>query len=71
MYKGTYDCWKKIAANEGYAAFFKGNLTNVLRSFGCALVNIIISCINCLFVYLKPKLQVLVLYDELVEIAKK
>lgn len=51
MYKGTYDCWKKIARNEGYAAFFKGNFTNVLRSIGCALV--------------------LVLYDELVEIAKK
>ncbi len=38
MYKGTFDCWKKIAQNEGYAAFFKGNFTNVLRSIGCALV---------------------------------
>jgi len=38
MYKGTMDCWKKILADEGPKAFFKGNFTNVLRSVGCALV---------------------------------
>jgi len=38
MYKGTMDCWKKIAKNEGSKAFFKGNFTNVIRSIGCALV---------------------------------
>lgn len=38
MYKGTMDCWKKIAKDEGTKAFFKGNFTNVLRSIGCALV---------------------------------
>jgi len=38
MYKGTLDCWKKIAQDEGSKAFFKGNFTNVLRSIGCALV---------------------------------
>ena len=38
MYKGTMDCWKKIARDEGSKAFFKGNFTNVLRSIGCALV---------------------------------
>ena len=38
MYKGTLDCWKKIAQQEGMAAFYKGNFTNVLRSIGCALV---------------------------------
>jgi len=38
MYKGTMDCWKKIAKDEGAKAFFKGNFTNVLRSIGCALV---------------------------------
>lgn len=38
MYKGTLDCWKKIWRDEGKAAFFKGNFTNVLRSIGCALV---------------------------------
>lgn len=38
MYKGTTDCWKKIAKDEGMAAFYKGNFTNVVRSIGCALV---------------------------------
>ena len=38
MYKGTMDCWQKIAKQEGMAAFYKGNFTNVLRSIGCALV---------------------------------
>jgi len=38
MYKGTMDCWKKIAKDEGAKAFYKGNFTNVLRSIGCALV---------------------------------
>jgi len=38
MYSGTLDCWKKILRDEGAAAFYKGNLTNVLRSIGCALV---------------------------------
>jgi len=38
MYKGTLDCWKKIAKDEGAKAFFKGNATNCLRCIGCALV---------------------------------
>jgi len=38
MYSGTLDCWKKIFRDEGAAAFYKGNFTNVLRSIGCALV---------------------------------
>jgi len=38
MYSGTMDCWRKILRDEGAAAFFKGNFTNVLRSIGCALV---------------------------------
>ena len=38
MYKGTADCWKKIAKDEGMVAFYKGNFTNVVRSIGCALV---------------------------------
>lgn len=38
MYKGTADCWKKIARDEGLKAFYKGNFTNVVRSIGCALV---------------------------------
>jgi len=32
------DCFKKIAANEGPAAFFKGSLSNILRGTGGALV---------------------------------
>jgi len=38
MYKGTVDCWKKIAKNEGTGAFFKGAFSNVLRGTGGALV---------------------------------
>merc|ERR1711875_126078 len=38
MYKGTLDCWKKIAKNEGTGAFFKGAFSNVLRGTGGALV---------------------------------
>jgi len=38
MYSGTMDCWRKIAAQEGSAAFFKGALSNVLRGTGGALV---------------------------------
>ncbi|XP_063607216.1 ADP/ATP translocase 3-like [Penaeus indicus] len=38
MYKNTIDCWKKIAQNEGSAAFFKGAFSNVLRGTGGALV---------------------------------
>lgn len=34
MYKNTIDCWKKIAKNEGSAAFFKGAFSNVLRGTG-------------------------------------
>lgn len=38
MYTGTLDCWRKIAKNEGGAAFFKGAFSNVLRGTGGALV---------------------------------
>lgn len=38
MYKGTIDCWKKIASQEGTGAFFKGAFSNVLRGTGGALV---------------------------------
>lgn len=38
MYNGTLDAWRKIAANEGMSAFFKGSLSNVLRGAGGALV---------------------------------
>ncbi|XP_054722593.1 ADP/ATP translocase 3 isoform X2 [Uloborus diversus] len=38
MYKGTIDCWSKIAKTEGGAAFFKGAFSNVLRGTGGAFV---------------------------------
>ncbi|MBD5075308.1 hypothetical protein GUF45_27555 [Xanthomonas citri pv. citri] len=38
MYKSTVDCWRKVAQNEGSAAFFKGAFSNVLRGTGGALV---------------------------------
>merc|ERR1711872_592164 len=38
VYKGTLDCWRKIAAQEGGGAFFKGAFSNILRGTGGALV---------------------------------
>lgn len=38
MYTSTADCWRKIYAQEGAAAFFKGALSNVFRGTGGALV---------------------------------
>jgi len=40
-YKSTLECWRKIAAEEGPKAFFKGALSNVLRGTGGALVLIL------------------------------
>ena len=34
MYKNTLDCWRKVAAQEGTGAFFKGAFSNVLRGTG-------------------------------------
>jgi solute carrier family 25 (mitochondrial adenine nucleotide translocator), member 4/5/6/31 len=38
MYNGTIDCWRKIAANEGPGAFFKGAGSNIIRGTGGAIV---------------------------------
>jgi len=39
LYKGTRDCFQKIAAEEGLAkGLYKGFLANVVRSVGGALV---------------------------------
>lgn len=38
LYKNTFDCFKKIVANEGTAALYKGALSNVFRGTGGALV---------------------------------
>ena len=37
-YTGTLDCGRKILATEGFAGFFKGNLSNFWRSLGSSLV---------------------------------
>ncbi|KAF2074105.1 hypothetical protein CYY_004590 [Polysphondylium violaceum] len=41
LYSSTWDCWVKIAKNEGPAAFFKGALSNAIRGSGGALVLVI------------------------------
>lgn len=46
MYNGTLDCFRKIAAQEGPAAFFKGSLSNILRGTGGALVLVFYSKIE-------------------------
>lgn len=46
MYTGTIDCFRKIAANEGTKAFFKGAASNVIRGTGGALVLVLYSKIQ-------------------------
>jgi len=41
LYKGTMDCFKKIAADEGMGALYKGFVANIFRSVGGALVLVI------------------------------
>ena len=38
LYKNSIDCYHQIATKEGYRAFFKGNMTNSIRSFGSSVV---------------------------------
>jgi len=38
MYTSTLHCWRKIAADEGVGAFFKGAFSNILRGTGGAIV---------------------------------
>jgi solute carrier family 25 (adenine nucleotide translocator) protein 4/5/6/31 len=46
LYTGTMDCFKKIYAQEGGKAFFKGSLSNVIRGTGGALVLVFYSKIE-------------------------
>ena len=46
MYNGTLDCFRRIAADEGPKAFFKGSLSNVIRGTGGALVLVFYSKIE-------------------------
>jgi solute carrier family 25 (adenine nucleotide translocator) protein 4/5/6/31 len=50
VYAGTMDCFRKIVANEGTAALFKGAGANALRTVGAALVLVFYSEITA---YLK------------------
>lgn len=43
VYKNTADCFKKIVANEGVTALFKGAGANALRTVGAALVLVLYS----------------------------
>lgn len=38
MYHNTWDCWAKIARDEGVSAYYKGALSNIFRGTGAALV---------------------------------
>eukprot|EP00951_Prasinocladus_malaysianus_P027502 scaffold246963_cov46-Prasinocladus_malaysianus.AAC.1 len=38
IYKGTVDCFTKVASQEGMGALFKGAGANALRTVGSALV---------------------------------
>ncbi len=46
MYTGTVHCFRKILADEGANAFFKGAASNVLRGTGGALVLVMYSKIQ-------------------------
>ena len=41
IYKDTMDCIRKINTEEGTAAFFKGNMSNMIRSISSSLVLIL------------------------------
>ena len=49
VYSGTADCFKKIIANEGAGALFKGAGANALRTVGAALVLVLYSEITAAF----------------------
>lgn len=48
MYKNTIDCWRKVAQNEGTAAFFKGAFSNVLRGTGKCSCSLLIGFQLCI-----------------------
>jgi solute carrier family 25 (mitochondrial adenine nucleotide translocator), member 4/5/6/31 len=49
VYSGTVDCFRKIVANEGTAALFKGAGANALRTVGAAMVLVLYSEITAYF----------------------
>merc|ERR1711871_337225 len=48
VYKGTADCFAKVAKEEGFTAFFKGAGANALRTVGSALVLVLYGEIKAL-----------------------
>lgn len=50
LYTGTTDCAKKILEKEGVTAFFKGNLSNMVRSVGSSLVLVLYDELKKVFV---------------------
>ena len=38
MYSGTLDCWKKIYKKEGVVSFYRGAVSNMVRSTGAAAI---------------------------------
>eukprot|EP01015_Nassula_variabilis_P020033 TRINITY_DN343_c0_g1_i12.p1 TRINITY_DN343_c0_g1~~TRINITY_DN343_c0_g1_i12.p1 ORF type:complete len:325 (-),score=73.03 TRINITY_DN343_c0_g1_i12:117-1091(-) len=38
LYKGSIDCFARIQKEEGFKAFFKGNMSNIMRSVGSSMV---------------------------------
>ncbi|CAM9285043.1 unnamed protein product [Chrysoparadoxa australica] len=49
IYKGTMDCFKKVASEEGTAALFKGAGANALRTVGSALVLVLYDQLKVVF----------------------
>lgn len=41
LYRGTWDCVEKIYVKEGWKAFYKGGLSNVMRGSGSAFILVI------------------------------
>jgi len=50
MYNGTLDCFAKIYKQEGFGAFFKGALSNIIRGTGGALVLVFYDKIQAFFI---------------------
>lgn len=38
LFQNSWDCYKKILDKEGVQGFFKGNMSNMIRSVGSSLV---------------------------------
>jgi solute carrier family 25 (adenine nucleotide translocator) protein 4/5/6/31 len=49
IYANTMDCFKKVAADEGMGAFFKGAGANALRTVGSALVLVMYDSFKTIF----------------------